>query len=207
MRLAPTVWPPALDLDRRHLPWQRREDWRSHPQLAHRLAVNSFVTELITATLDDPTLGVVSWFGTREAAARLGGRMRGTVRPDGELILLTPRGPVDLLLEWDRGTETLDRLEEKLRRYRMAEYKLKYEDEERRSILFVLTGSRRLENVHELCATLDRDGRWPILATTAAELHAVGPLDRIRGGSTSPSHHGCWPSCRSAATSAASIRR
>jgi hypothetical protein len=169
----------SLDIDRRHLPWQRREDWYSHPQLAHRLAVNSFVTDLITATLDDPTLGVVSWFGTREAAARLGERMRATVRPDGELTLLTPAGPVDLLLEWDRGTETLDRLDEKLRRYRMCEYKLKYEDDEPRSILFVLPGPRRSENVRELCATLDRDGTWPILATTAAELHTAGPLGCI----------------------------
>jgi Replication-relaxation len=93
----------SLNLDRRYLPWQRREDWRSHPQLAHRLAVNSFVTDLIAATLDDPKLGVTSWFGTRAAAARLGERMRGAVRPDGELILLTSAGPVDLLLEWDRG--------------------------------------------------------------------------------------------------------
>jgi len=169
----------SLDLDRRHLPWQRRQDWRSHPQLAHRLAVNRFATDVIAATLEDTALGVTSWFGTREAGARLGERMRGTVRPDGELILLTPTGPVDLLLEWDRGTETLDRLDEKLRRYRMAEYKLKYEDDEPRSILFVLPGPRRLENVRELCATLDRDGSWPILATTAAELHTAGPLARI----------------------------
>ena len=169
----------SLGVDRRHLPWQRREDWHSHPQLAHRLAVNRFVTDLIAATLDDRMFGVTSWFGTREAAARLGERMRGTVRPDGELILLTPRGQVDLLLEWDRGTETLDRLDQKLRRYRIAEYKLKYEDDEPRSILFILPGPRRLENVRELCATLDRDGSWPILATTAAELHIAGPLDRI----------------------------
>jgi hypothetical protein len=169
----------SLGIERRHLPWQRREDWGSHPQLAHRLAVNSFVTELIAATLDDPTLGVTSWFGTRAAAARLGERMRGAVRPDGELILLTPAGPVDLLLEWDRGTETLDRLDKKLRRYRMAEYKLKYEDDEPRSILFVLPGPRRLENVRELRATLDRDGSWPIFATTAVELHTAGPLERI----------------------------
>jgi hypothetical protein len=87
----------SLNLDRRYLPWQRREDWGSHPQLAHRLAVNSFVTDLIAATLDDPKLGVTSWFGTRAAAARLGERMRGAVRPDGELILLTSAGPVDLL--------------------------------------------------------------------------------------------------------------
>jgi hypothetical protein len=169
----------SLDLDRRHLDWQRRDDWGSHPQLAHRLEVNRFATELIAATLQDPALGVVAWFGPRQAAARLGERMRGTLRPDTELILTTVAGPVDLLLEWDRGTETLDRLDEKLRRYRKAESKLHYEDDEPRSILFVLPGRRRLENLRELCAVLDRDGSWPILATTARELRAAGALAPI----------------------------
>ena len=169
----------SLALDRRHLDWQRRDDWASHPQLAHRLEVNRFVTDLTAATLLDPTLGVVAWFGPRQAAARLGERMRGTVRPDGELILATARGPVDLLLEWDRATETLDRLDEKLRRYRTAEYKLRYEDDEPRSILFVVPGPRRLQNLRKLCTDLDRGGSWPILATTARELQARGALGVI----------------------------
>ena len=96
----------SLDLDRKQLAWQRREDWRSHPQLAHRLEVNRLVTDLIAATLLDPTLGLAAWFGPRQAAARMGEKMRGTLRPDAELILTTPAGPIDLLLEWDRGTET-----------------------------------------------------------------------------------------------------
>jgi hypothetical protein len=169
----------SVGLDRRQLGWQRRDDWGSHPQLAHRLGVNRFVTDLIAATLPDPMLGVVAWFGPRQAAARFGERMRGTVRPDAELILATARGPVDLMLEWDRGTETLDRLDEKLRRYRNAEYKLHYEDDEPRSILFVVPGRRRLDNLRELCADLERDGSWPILATTARELRAQGALAPI----------------------------
>jgi hypothetical protein len=168
----------CLDLDRRELGWQRRDDWRSHPQLAHRLAVNRFVTDLIAATLPEPRLGVACWYGTREAAVRLGERMRCAVRPDGEVILLTSSGPVDLLLEWDRGSETLDRLDQKLRRYRMAEHKLRHEDEEPRSILFVVPGRRRLENLRELCAD-HRGGDWPILATTTAELHAGDPLGSV----------------------------
>jgi len=169
----------SLDLDRRQLDWQRRDDWGSHPQLAHRLEVNRFVTDLIAATLADRALGVVAWFGPRQAAARLGERMRGTVRPDAEMILAAARGPVDLLLEWDRGTETLDRLEEKLRRYRKAEHKLNYEDDEPRSILFVLPSLRRLDNLRELCGDLDRDGSWPILAVTVSELRAQGALAPI----------------------------
>lgn len=145
----------SLDLDRKQLVWQRREDWRSHPQLAHRLEVNRFVTELIAATLHDPTLGLAAWFGPREATARMGEKMRGTLRPDAELILTAPAGPVDLLLEWDRGTETLERLEEKLHRYRTAERKL-YEYPGPRSILIVLPGRRRLANLRELCTDLAR---------------------------------------------------
>jgi hypothetical protein len=169
----------SLDLDRRHLDWQRRHDWASHPQLAHRLEVNRFVTDLIAATLADPTLGVVAWLGPRQAAARLGERMRGKVRPDAEILLATARGPIDLHLEWDRATETLDRLDEKLRRYRMAEYKLHYEDEEPRSVLFVVPGPRRLQNLRKLGTDLDRNGTWPILATTARELQARGALGAI----------------------------
>ncbi|HET8558702.1 MAG TPA: replication-relaxation family protein [Gaiellaceae bacterium] len=169
----------SLDLDRRHLDWQRRDDWASHPQLAHRLEVNRFVTDLIAATLADRALGVVAWCGPRQAAARLGERMRGTVRPDAELILATAHGPVDLLLEWDRGNETLDRLDEKLRRYRIAEHKLHYEDDEPRNVLFVVPGRRRLDNLRKLCRALDRDGTWPILGTTGSELHVDGALERI----------------------------
>jgi hypothetical protein len=164
----------SLDLDRKQLAWQRREDWHSHPQLAHRLELNRFVTDLIAATLPDPTLGLAAWFGPREAAARMGEKMRGRLRPDAELIVLAPAGPVDLLLEWDRGTETLERLEEKLHRYRTAERKL-YEFPGPRSILFVVPGRRRLANLRELCSHLG-EGSWPILATTAAELPSAGPL-------------------------------
>ncbi|MGH2886604.1 MAG: replication-relaxation family protein, partial [Solirubrobacteraceae bacterium] len=166
-------------VDRRQLDWQRRADWSSHPQLAHRLEVNRFVTALIAGTLDDPSLAVMTWFGPRQAAARLGERMRGTVRPDAELILASAVGAIDLLLEWDRGTETLARLDEKLRRYRLAEHKLHYDDDEPRSILFVVPGLRRLDHLRELCRNLDRDGTWPILATTASELHVNGALARI----------------------------
>lgn len=66
-----------------------RPESRSHPQLAHRQEVNRFVTDLVAATLRDQALRVSAWYGTREAAARLGEEMRGTVRPDAELILLT----------------------------------------------------------------------------------------------------------------------
>ncbi len=43
----------SRDLCRKQLAWQRRMDWGSHPQLAHRLEVNRFATDLIAATPPD----------------------------------------------------------------------------------------------------------------------------------------------------------
>src|SRR6266540_842223 len=45
-----------LGVERKRLGWQRRDNWASHRQLAHRLEVNRFVTDLIAATLTDATL-------------------------------------------------------------------------------------------------------------------------------------------------------
>jgi Replication-relaxation len=48
------------NLERKQLQWHRRDDWGSHPQLAHQLETNRFVTDLIAATLTDPGLGSTS---------------------------------------------------------------------------------------------------------------------------------------------------
>ena len=168
-----------LGLDRKRLGWERREDWRSHPQLLHRLELNRFVTDLVAATLPDQALGVSAWHGPREAAVRLGKRMRERLRPDAELILSTTAGAIDLLLEWDRGSETSDCLSEKLRRYRLAERQLRYDDTEPRSILFVVPGPRRLQTLYKVCRELEQAGSWPVLATTSGELRAHGPLASI----------------------------
>ncbi len=165
-----------LGLDRKRLGWERREDWRSHPQLLHRLELNHFVTDLVAATLPDQALGVSAWHGPRQAAMRLGKRMRERLRPDAELILSTTAGAIDLLLEWDRGTETSDCLSEKLRRYGLAERQLHYDDTEPRSILFVVPGPRRLQTLHRVYSELEQAGSWPVIATTSSELRARGPL-------------------------------
>ena len=169
----------SLGLDRKRLGWERREDWRSHPQLLHRLELNRFVTDLVAATLPEQTLGVSAWLGPRDAAMRLGKRMRERLRPDAELILSTPAGAIDLLLEWDRGTEPSDCLYEKLRRYRLAERQLRHDDTEPRSILFVVPGPRRLQTLRKVCTELDQAGSWPVLATTSSELRARGPLASV----------------------------
>jgi hypothetical protein len=170
-----------LAVERKQLGWQRRDDWGSHLQLAHRLEVNRFVTDLVSATLTDETLTVRAWSGPRTAAERLEQR----VRPDARLLLQTAAGAaIECLVEWDRATEPGERLAEKLARYRIAERKVRYHDREPRSVLFVVPGEGRLETLRRLpvrggdnsAASL---GRWPIFATTVPALRRDGPLARV----------------------------
>jgi hypothetical protein len=195
-----------LGVDRKRLAWQRREDWSSHPQLAHRLESNRFVTDLIAATLADPTLGVAAWYSTRDAAERLlGDRASEYVRPDAGLVLETARGPVECYLEWDRGTETGERLIWKLDGYRLAEGRLHFDATEACNVLFVVPGPGRIATLRrgyeELEPRRDRhressrlvslDGSWPLLAATVADLGREGPLGRIWQSITDPDEPAC----------------
>jgi hypothetical protein len=170
-----------LGVERKRLGWQRRDDWGSHRQLAHRLEVNRFVTDLIAATLSDQALAVMEWSAPRAAAERLEQR----VRPDARLLLQTAGGAaIECLVEWDRATEPGERLAEKLARYRIAERKLRYHDREPRSVLFVVPGEGRLETLRRLPAPGSDDSvveqrRWPIFATTLSALRRDGPLARV----------------------------
>jgi hypothetical protein len=181
------------DLERKQLGWQRRDDWGAHPQLAHQLEMNRFVTDLIAATLSDPGLGVSEWWPPAEAADHLSQRRRGRVLPDAGFYLETRAGPIERYLEWDRATETQQRLAEKLLAYRLAEAEQFDEGKPPRCILFVVPGLRRLETLrgayrdfeHERARRGGRgslyslDGRWPLIATSAGRLRAEGHLAAV----------------------------
>jgi hypothetical protein len=181
------------DLERKQLGWQRRDDWGSHPQLAHQLEMNRFVTDLIAATLADPGLGVSEWWPPAEAADHLSQRGRGRVLPDAGFFLETPAGPIECYLEWDRGTETQQRLAEKLLAYRLAEAELFEEGTPPRCILFVVPGPRRLATLRRAYGDFERerarrassnsvyslDGSWPLIATSASRLRAEGHLAAV----------------------------
>jgi hypothetical protein len=200
------------DLERKQLGWQRRDDWGSHPQLAHQLETNRFVTDLIGATLADPSLGLSEWWPSAEAADHLGQR-KGRVLPDAGFYLETPAGPIECYLEWDRATETQERLAEKLLAYRRAEAELFDEGKSPRCILFVVPGARRLATLRRAYRDFERerahraskrsvyslDGRGPRRPTTAAPVRA--------GRCSRPAPTGCalrgtWLQCGSV-----SIRR
>jgi hypothetical protein len=176
------------DLERKQLGWQRRDDWASHPQLAHQLEANRFITDLIAASLSEPGLGVSEWWPPAEAADHLSRSRRGRVLPDAGFYLETPAGPVECYLEWDRATETQQRLAEKLLAYRRAEAELFDQGKPPRCILFVVPGPRRLETLRGAYQDFEHrrarrgsrgsvyglDGCWPLIATSVSRLRAEG---------------------------------
>jgi len=192
------------ELERKQLGWQRRDDWGSHPQLAHQLETNRLVTDLIAATLADPGLGVSEWWPPAEAADHLNQRRNGRVLPDAGFFLETPAGPIECYLEWDRATETQQRLAEKLLAYRLAEAELFEEGKPPRCILFVVPGPRRLTTLRRAHGDFERerarrasrnsvyslDGRRPLIATSADRLRAKGHLaalwERLDGKTAGP---------------------
>ncbi len=181
------------DLELKQLGWQRRDDGGSHPQLAHQLETNRFVTDLIAATPPVPALGVSEWWPPAEAADHLSQRGRRRLLPDAGFYLETPAGPIECYVEWDRATETQERLAEKLLAYRLAEAELFEEGKPARCILFVVPGPRRLATLRRAYGEFEReracrgdrrsvyslDGRWPLLATTANRLRAEGFLAAV----------------------------
>lgn len=181
------------DLERKQLGWRRRDDWGSHPQLAHQLEMNRFVTDLIAATVADPSLGVSEWWPPAEAADHLNQRRKERVRPDAGFVLETAAGPIECYLEWDRATETQQRLAEKLLAYRRAEEELFEEGKPPRCILIVVPGPRRLTTLRRAYGDFERerarrgsggsiyslDGSWPLIATSASRLCAEGHLAAV----------------------------
>ena len=91
--------------------------------VTHDLEANGFFVDLAIASRDHPGQGLYHWMGeaAMRAAFRNGKRRSrlGESAPasDGWARFLTPSGEVMFDLEWDRGTESLQRLELKIRSY------------------------------------------------------------------------------------------
>jgi hypothetical protein len=167
----------CLGLDRKQLAWKQRENWAAHPQLAHHLETNTFVTDLVAATLPHPALGVAEWWGS----GTLKDQMPDGVEliPDAGFLLTTPAGVVDCVVEWDRGTEPGSVLERKLRMYRKAGGRSR----ERRCVLFIVPGARRARTLEEVgvraAGRSQYEEAWPVFVATVPELHEFGPLGLI----------------------------
>jgi len=177
-----------LGVERKKLGWQPRDDWGSHPQLAHRLETNRFVTDLIAATLVERSLGVTWWVGPREAARRLNvDEHLPSPRPDGAFEVVCPAGSIECYLEWDRGTETRERLHDKLLAYLQMHELWDYKQWPPLNLLFVVPGAGRLATLEGAVADLRENGKWkgyPFF--TAWGLHAATAEELARQGSLAP---------------------
>jgi hypothetical protein len=177
-----------LGVERKKLGWQRRDDWSSHPQLAHRLETNRFVTDLIAATLAERSLGVTWWAGPREAARRLSlDEHLPSPRPDGAFELVWLAGSIECYLEWDRGTETRQRLHDKLLAYLQVHELWDYKEWPPLNLLFVVPSAGRLATLEGAVADLRENGKWkgyPFFTTWG--LHAATAEDLARQGPLAP---------------------
>jgi hypothetical protein len=154
--------------------------------VTHDLEANGFFVSLAVASRDLPGQGLYHWVG--EATMRVQyrerrGRMRrGEAAPasDGWGLYLAPFGEVLFDLEWDRGTESLRRLELKVRSY--IDYFKDRRNAELHHVLFVLPHLARekpvLERIREAFPSfaLSCCRFW---VTNRPLLEGAGPLGRI----------------------------
>ena len=176
-----------LGVERKKLGWQRRDDWGSHPQLLHRLETNRFVTDLIAATLADPTLGVMWWAGPGQAAGSFDVHPHlPSPRPDAGFDLSCPAGSIECYLEWDRATETKQRLHDKLRAYLQVHEVWEYSEWPPLNLLVVVPTAARLATLEDAVAELRAHPKrypfftaWGLYAATAEDLAQKGPLGSV----------------------------
>jgi hypothetical protein len=148
------------------LDWSRAKALKlaSSTQLDHLVEANGFFTSLIAAVKQHDGADVAAWWGQRRCSQAWG----ELVRPDGYVALATGAHVHEICLEWDRGSETHARIEDKLVRYGELQSAL-----ERSLTLALVAPTERRE--HELLSVVRRASVTPTLVTTAAR-HAADPL-------------------------------
>jgi len=104
---------------------------------------------------------------------------RPVATPDGAGVYLYRRQIIRFDLEWDRGTESLARLSQKVRSY--VGFYTGMQGADRQHVLFVLHQPRREEAVQELVveAAGVRRRRCRFWTTSVDRLEREGPLGRL----------------------------
>ncbi len=157
-----------------------RNNWRadkaialgSSQRLEHQIGVNQFFIDLMKEERRRPgKVGLTEWW----SEARCAKAMAGIVYPDAYGVWEEAGRRLQFLLEYDRGTESLDRLAAKLEGYR----ELEAASGVRRWVLFSLRTQRREASVRRALAGS------PVPVATMARDAAVGvvgaawqPVDR-----------------------------
>jgi hypothetical protein len=147
----------------------------AHSQrLAHVVGVNGFFTALVASARQNrsqaaPPATLTAWWSERACARRWG----QIVRPDGYGRWQEGESEVDFFLEYDRGTEPLDRLAAKLHAYG----ELADASEIPTPVLFWLPSSGREVSVRQALAGASRWNSVPFVVATASPTLALGPAE------------------------------
>jgi hypothetical protein len=140
-------------------------------RLAHHVGVNGFFTTLIGHARQRPRAHaeLAAWLSERECNDRWG----HVVRADGYGQWHQADRQVDFFLEYDRGTEPLERLAAKL----VAYQQLADATEIPTPVLFWLPSSGREASVREALAGEGRWNRVRFLVATASPTLGAGPAE------------------------------
>jgi hypothetical protein len=111
-RLGLTACATAKGVRPSDLPWIPDQDYRDSQNLAHRLGVNAFFCALIEASRAHEGHCLATWRPEHWVRTRT-----ADVKPDGFGRYLYPGGACEFYLEYDRGTEALGALSEKIEGY------------------------------------------------------------------------------------------
>jgi len=175
-------------------------------QFEHTIGANSFfVSCLARSSAKGPKL--VSWQGAFEAATRFEcGGVRRWLRPDGAGEVEHDEASHAFFLEWDRGTERIAVLLEKLDRY-AAYYRTRgVHGGPVPVLLFVTTTPQREDTVWRAVATTFGDGNRRVLTTTALLVERLGPFGGIwRAGADRSRHR--WPEAGVSANKISEVNR
>lgn len=137
----------------------------SSQRLDHLVGVNGLFVELMTHSRKHPdSAKLLEWWSERRCAQGMG----GLVYPDAYGVWEQDGQVVEFLLEYDRGTESLDRIAAKLKGYK----RLQDRTGVRRWVLFSLRTGRREAGVRRVLAGAD-------VAIATAPRTAGGPQDAV----------------------------
>ena len=151
----------------------------------HDLEANGFFVELAAASRRLPDQGLYHWVGELETRihyreGKRRDRIAAAPASDGWGRYVTPSGDIYFDLEWDRGTESLRRLEQKIRSY-TAYFKDRREAELHQVLFVVPRVSREAVLLERIAAEFPMFSRsncrfW---VTCRQYLDSHGPLGRI----------------------------
>ncbi len=130
----------------RELAWRRGRALAlaTSQRLDHLVGANGIFIGLLRAARRQPDTRLARWWSERRCAAEWG----EFVRPDGHGIWVEDGAEVGFFLEYDRGTEPLDRLVAKLAGY----HELAEAEPDPMLVLFVLPSHRREAGVRQALA-------------------------------------------------------